>query len=124
MYFPTAKVPSTKSKTYHHTISHQSANSRTCSKNVMLHCNLLSFTQLFSHLSVHQDNRTKFENLLRETQLNCAMDIGAKRALLSLDANNLPQQQIFPLEAIYVGRAERRWRQIRAITSGIMYIAI
>ncbi len=63
----------------------------------MLHRRLLSFTGLFSHLSVHQDNRTKFENLPCKAQLNCV-----ERALLSLDANNLPWQQKFPLEAIYV----------------------
>ena len=75
-------------------------------KNVMLHCSLLSFMQLFTHVSVHQDNWTKFENLPREAQLNCAVNFGAKRALLSVYANNLPWQQKFLLEAIcvWVGR--------------------
>jgi hypothetical protein len=71
-------------------------------KNVMLPCSLLSFMQLFSHLSAHQDDWTKFDNLLRKAQLNCTVDFGAKRALLSLDANDLPRQQKFPLEAICV----------------------
>ena len=71
-------------------------------KNVMLHCSLLSFMRLFTHVSMHQDNWTKFENLPREAQLNCAVDFGAKRALLSVYANNLPRQQKFPLEAICV----------------------
>jgi hypothetical protein len=37
------------------------------------------------------------------------VDFGAKRALLRLDTNNLPQQQKFPLEAIcvWVGREEK-----------------
>ncbi len=75
-------------------------------KNVMLHCSTMSFMQLFSHVSAHQDNQTKFDNLPREAQLNCAVDFGAKRALLSLDATDLPWQQKFPLEAIcvWVGR--------------------
>ncbi len=71
-------------------------------KNMMLHCSLLSFTQLFSHVSVHQDDRTKFKNLLCKVQLNCAVNFGTKRALLSLDTNDLPWQQKIPLEAICV----------------------
>ncbi len=72
-------------------------------KNIMVHCSGLSFTRLlFSHISAHQDNRTKFEDLSRPAQLNCAVDFGAKRALLKLDALNLPRQQPFPLEAISV----------------------
>jgi hypothetical protein len=71
-------------------------------KHVMLHCILLSFTQLFSHASMHQDDRTKFKNLPRKVQLNRAVDFGAKRALLSLDTNDLPQQQKSPLEAFCV----------------------
>jgi hypothetical protein len=33
-------------------------------------------------------------------KLNCAADFGAKMVLLNLDANDLPRQQRFPLEAI------------------------
>ena len=76
-------------------------------KNVMLHCSLLSFMRLFTHVSVHQDNWTKFENLPREAQLNWAVDFGAKRALLSVYANDLPWQQKFPLEqaiCVWAGR--------------------
>ncbi len=61
-------------------------------KNVMLHCGLLTFTHLFSHVSAHQDNQTKWENLTREEQLNCAADFGAKQVLLCHDASNLPRQ--------------------------------
>jgi hypothetical protein len=71
-------------------------------KNVMLHCSTMSFTQLFSHVSAYQDDQTKFNNFLREAQLNCAVDFGAKRALLSLDAIDIPRHQKFPLEVICV----------------------
>jgi hypothetical protein len=78
-------------------------------KNIMVHCSDLSFTRLFSHVSAHQDDRTKFEDLTRLAQLNCAVDFGAKRALLELDALDLPHQQPFPLEAISVClQAEKR----------------
>jgi hypothetical protein len=75
-------------------------------KNVMLHRSTMSFTRLFSHVSAHQDDQKKIDNHPREAQLNCPVDFGAKRALLSLDATNLPWQQKFPLEAIcvWVGR--------------------
>ena len=66
-------------------------------KNIMAHCSDLYFTRLFAHVLAHQDNRTKFEDLTRPVQLNCAMDFGAKRALLELDSLDLPRQQPFPL---------------------------
>ena len=71
-------------------------------KNVMLHCGSMSFTRQFSHVSAHQDDRTKWENLMRAEQLNCAADFGAKRVLLRHDAADLPRQQKFPLEAVCV----------------------
>ena len=71
-------------------------------KNVMLHCGSMSFTRQFSHVSAHQDDRTKWENLMRAEQLNCAADFGAKRVLLRHDAADLPCQQKFPLEAVCV----------------------
>jgi hypothetical protein len=54
---------------------------------------------LFSH---HQDDRTQWENLTHTEKLNCAADFGAKRILLSMDANDLPRQQWFLLEVICV----------------------
>jgi hypothetical protein len=62
----------------------------------------MSFTRQFSHVSAHQDDRTKWENLMRAEQLNCAADFGAKRVLLRHDAADLPRQQKFPLEAVCV----------------------
>jgi hypothetical protein len=71
-------------------------------KNVMLHCGLLTFTHLFSHVSAHQDNRTKWENLTRKEQLNCVANFGAKRVLLPHDTANLPRQDKFLLEAVCI----------------------
>jgi hypothetical protein len=75
----------------------------------MVHCSDLSFTRLFSNVSAHQDYRTKFEDHTRPAQLNCAVDFGAKRALLELDALDQPRQQPFPLEAIrvFAGREKK-----------------
>ena len=69
-------------------------------KNIMIHCSSLSFKRMFSHVSAHQDDHTKWENLSRAERLNCAADFGVKRVLLNLDANDLPWQQRFPLETI------------------------
>jgi hypothetical protein len=77
-------------------------------KNVMLHCSTMSFMRLFSHVSAHQDDQTKFNNLPLKAQLNCAVDFGAKKALLCLDATNLPWQQKFPLEAICMWAAREK----------------
>jgi hypothetical protein len=66
----------------------------------MLHCSSLSFKRLFSHVSAHRDNHTKWENLFHAEKLNCAANFGAKRVLLNLDAHKLPHQERFPLEAI------------------------
>ena len=71
-------------------------------KNIMIHCSAMTFDRLFSHVPAHQDDREDFENLTRQSQLNCAVDFGAKRVLLSQDPDNLPKQQAFPLEAISV----------------------
>ena len=71
-------------------------------KNIMIHCSSLSFTCIFSHVSAHQDNRKKFDDLSRPAQLNCAVDFGAKRALLRLNPVELPCQRSFPLETVSV----------------------
>jgi hypothetical protein len=75
-------------------------------KNILVNCSRLPFTRFFSHVSAHQDDLVRFEDLLRPAQLNCAVDYGAKRSLLELDALDLPHQEPFPLEAIciFVGR--------------------
>ncbi len=69
-------------------------------KNVMILCSSLSFKCFFSHVSAHQDDHTKWENLSCAKKFNCAANFGVKRALLNLDSNELPCQQHFPLEAI------------------------
>ncbi len=71
-------------------------------KNILVNCSGLSFTRLFLHVSAHQDNRSRFEDLSQPAQLNCVVDFGAKWALLELDALDLPWQEPFPLEAISV----------------------
>jgi hypothetical protein len=77
-------------------------------KNIMIHCSSLSFTRIFSHVSAHQDNNGKFDDLSRSAQLNCAVDFGAKRALLSLNAAELPNQLSFLLETVSVWAGNKK----------------
>ncbi len=39
----------------------------------------LTFDREFKHVKVHQDDKEAFYSLLRESQLNCAWDYGAKK---------------------------------------------
>ena len=68
----------------------------------MIHCSSQSFARIFSHISAHQVDNGNFDDLSRPAQLNCAVNFDAKRALLSLNADDLPRQQPFPLETVNV----------------------
>ena len=75
-------------------------------KNIMLACEGLSFTRKFSHVAAHQDDKTDYNDLSRESQLNCQMDFYAKQALLNHhDPQDGPTKR-FPLEpvCIYLGK--------------------
>ncbi len=50
-------------------------------KNIMINCNNLSFTRIFSHVKAHQDDGIKYGSLMRHAQLNCQMDYHAKKAI-------------------------------------------
>jgi hypothetical protein len=71
-------------------------------KNILINCSDLSFDRYYSHVSAHQDDHQDFATLSRPAQLNCCMDYLAKRALWELQATDLPAQQAFPLEPIYI----------------------
>jgi hypothetical protein len=59
-------------------------------KNLMLHCSTLSFDQIFPHVSAHQDNKEKFEDLSRQAQMNCAADFGAKNIAPLVEPRRIP----------------------------------
>jgi len=58
----------------------------------MIHCSAMMFDHLFSHIPAQQDDKEDFENLSRQSQLNCTADFGMKRVLLSLNSGDLPKQ--------------------------------
>ena len=69
-------------------------------KNIMINCSQLSFNIHYKHISAHQDDRMDFSQLSRPAQLNCAVDMGAKRQLLELDPLVDMKQHNFPLEPV------------------------
>ena len=75
-------------------------------KNVMVHCSDLTFGLEYRHVRAHQDDSVEYHLLSRPSQLNCVVDIHAKRAIWGLEGDELPPQEMFPLEpvAVFVGQ--------------------
>jgi hypothetical protein len=69
-------------------------------KTILVTCGGLTFHPEYIHVEAHQDDLKRWEDLLREAQLNAACDAGAKAMLRSQDITNLPQQEPFPLELL------------------------
>jgi hypothetical protein len=74
-------------------------------KKIMIHCSNLSFDVTYNHVEAHQDDRKAYHELERHSQLNCCMDINAKKVIWGLEGVDLPPQEVFPLEpvAVFVG---------------------
>jgi hypothetical protein len=71
-------------------------------KNILVHCRDLSFVTYYSHIKVHQDNQTSFQNLSRKTQLNCIWDHAAKFHLAKDGTKKLEPGKMFPLDSVGV----------------------
>jgi len=84
-------------------------------KIIMINCNSLEFSRIYSHVAAHQDDNTSFDKLSRPSQLNCACDFAAKRVLLQLSHLNLPKEECLPLEAVSV------WAGHEKITSDTVH---
>lgn len=66
----------------------------------------MSFDREFLHVSAHQDDTMDFHQLDRPAQLNCIVDLAAKREIWNADPLNLPRQRRFPCEPIccFIGK--------------------
>ncbi len=53
-------------------------------------------------MEAHQDECMHWEELSRATQLNAACNAGAKAMLCSQDITDLPWQEVFPQEPVYM----------------------
>jgi hypothetical protein len=62
-------------------------------KNIMLHCQDLSFRRLFSHVSAHQEDIKDWEDCNFQEQRNCACDHAAKAKLRKTFVDGPSQQR-------------------------------
>jgi hypothetical protein len=71
-------------------------------KTILVNCRDLSFTTYYSHIKVHQDDQTSFQNLSRKAQLNCICNHAAKFHI-AMDGTERPEsEKMFPLEPVGV----------------------
>ena len=75
-------------------------------KTILIASKQISFRRLFQHVAAHQDDHMAFSSLSRASQLNCAVDAGAKRALVTAVEEDGGSQRPFPLEPLicFAGR--------------------
>ena len=71
-------------------------------KTIMINCKDLTFQRRYAHVKAHQDDIDEYDNLDRRSQLNCLMDGTAKRDIWDLAGEELPPQQMFPLEPVAI----------------------
>ena len=71
-------------------------------KTILVNCSGLPFSCIYENVKAHQDDDGKYDTLLRQSQLNCYCDGGAKSKLGKQVSSNPPQQQPFPLETICI----------------------
>ncbi len=75
-------------------------------KNIMINCNNLSLTRIFSYVKAHQDDGIKYGSLTRHAQLNYQMDYHAKKATWETILDPEAPTKQFPLRPIcvYLGK--------------------
>jgi len=71
-------------------------------KNIMVMCGELTFRRTYQHVRAHQDDHAAYATLSRPSQLNCIVDLHAKREIWDLDGESAPAQEAFPLEPVSV----------------------
>ena len=77
-------------------------------KNILMACGQLSFQRNYVHIEAHQDEEQDFHLLSRAAQLNCAVDAGAKWALITATEGGILRQQAFPLEPLTCFAGDRK----------------
>jgi hypothetical protein len=71
-------------------------------KTILINCRDLSFAMHYSHIKVHQDNQTSFQNLDRKAQLNCICDHAEKFQIAADGHERSAPWIMFPLEPVGV----------------------
>lgn len=68
----------------------------------MVNCSKLTFDLDYSHVRAHQDDDVVYHPISRPSQQNCIVDTHAKQVIWGLDGDELPPQEVFPLEAVAI----------------------
>ena len=71
-------------------------------KSIMVNCSELTFALNYLYVRAHQDDDADYHLLSRPSQLNCLVDLKAKETIWGLDGEELPPQEVFPLEPVAV----------------------
>ncbi len=71
-------------------------------KNIFINCDSQTFSWCYSHVRAHLDNKEDYQNLTRPSQLNCAIDYHAKKAIWDISPSEPPQQRAMPLESVCI----------------------
>ena len=69
-------------------------------KNILIHCQAMTFNIEFKNIKAHQDDQMEFKNLSRPSQLNCAVHAKAKATLLREAMINARSRQSHPLKPV------------------------
>ena len=62
-------------------------------KTIMVNCSNLTFMIHYGHVRAHQDNAVQYHKLSRPSQLNCVMDLHAKRVIWGFEGRESPPQK-------------------------------
>ena len=71
-------------------------------KTIMVHCQDLTFDCSYLHVRAHQDDNVSYDKLVWPAQLNCLCDRDAKGVIWGLEGEELPPQEVLPLESVAV----------------------
>ena len=71
-------------------------------KTILVNCSGIPFSCIYENVKANQDDGGKHDTLLRQSQLNCYCDGGAKSKFGQQVSSNTPPQQPFPLETIFI----------------------
>jgi hypothetical protein len=77
-------------------------------KIIMAHCQDYLFPCRYHHVRAHQDDKRRYQELLRPAQLNCQVNFLAKSVIWGLEGRAVPPQDMLPLEAvgIFAGKSK------------------
>ena len=67
-----------------------------------MNCSNLAFTRTYMHMDAHQDNEKRWDETIRQAQLNTVCDIGDKMEIYEVDDDRTIKQRPFPLDPVCI----------------------